>query len=220
MLEYWVEYQRWGWNALTLSFLATIFLSFFDGYGLWDQRRQIKQKKSVKSLGTIWFLNQMFVFAQFLVYGIYIKSFALAFHGLEFFLHLPIFLLVWKYHWKEKGTTRWEKFWLGTFVLTTVGIVLLPAWRDTLFSLMYISRLPAFLNKPWAIWKEKSPGVVSVKMVFIFFIGSLFWVVYAFKFETSFILKFMCTAIGAILLATLFLWTYFYYKEKRLKVKI
>ncbi len=217
-MEYWVEYQQWGWNALTLSFLATVLLSIFDGYGLWDQRRKIKEEESVRSLGTIWFLNQMFVFAQFLLYGIYIRSFALAFHGLEFFLHLPILLYIWKYHWKEKGTTAWEKFWLGTFVLTTAGIIALPEWRTELFSVMYLSRLPAFMNKPWAIWKEKSPGVVSIKMVLIFLAGSVFWVIYAFKFGRSFILKFMCTAIGLILFATLLLWLYFSYKEKEARI--
>jgi len=40
-IEHTIEWQSWGWNAVTVSFLATVAFTVFQSWGLWQQHATI-----------------------------------------------------------------------------------------------------------------------------------------------------------------------------------
>ena len=64
-----MELENLGFNALTISFFATIFFSLLAAWGLIDQDRKIWSKKSGQSLSSIWFIWASFFFLSNIIYG-------------------------------------------------------------------------------------------------------------------------------------------------------
>lgn len=70
LLQHTVEYQNWGANIGTFSFLATIFFTLLQGWSLFAQNTTIRRKRSGESLSTTFFIYTGCYFFMFLVYGI------------------------------------------------------------------------------------------------------------------------------------------------------
>lgn len=72
-----MELQNFGWNALTASFIGTLFFSFWTAWGLYDQNKKIWNNDSGEAVSKIWFICAAGFFCSAVVYGISIKSLAL-----------------------------------------------------------------------------------------------------------------------------------------------
>jgi len=63
----------------------------------------------------------------------------------------------------------------------------------------------AFASQPWEMWREKSRGVVEIKMLATFLLSLGFWITYGFAIE-ALPLMIINPLLLVILSITIFLW--------------
>lgn len=174
-----MELNNMGWNALTISFFGTVLFTLIEVWGVWDQKKEIWQKKSGVSIPVNLFIFNLFIFAVIFAYGISINSIALMFSGIVMFpIHIPILIGLYKF----KGFSNQEKIFFWVMLLIFLVDILLPYKAFFFFSLSLIC-IGMVALQPYEIWKEKSSGVVSIKMIWSYWIGTTFWVMYGFSFN-------------------------------------
>lgn len=173
-----VEWQGWGYNALTISFIATAVFTVLEGWGFLMQNRSIWRNKSGESISVSLFIYFGCLFITVIAYGYCIKSIAAILNGMLGFLHLPILFGLWKY----KGYTKLETGCLCVFPVMIPAMIFLP-WKDLLMiSLLFGSIIPLAMQL-YEMWRAKSAGVVDARFIGILIISTAFWVVYAFAIE-------------------------------------
>jgi uncharacterized protein with PQ loop repeat len=170
-----VEWQGWGYNALTISFIGTAFFTILEGWGFCMQNRSIWQNKSGESISVSLFIYFGCLFITVIVYGYYIKSIAAIFNGMLGFLHLPILFGLWKY----KGYTKLEKGALYLFPLMIPAMIFLLE-KDLLMISLLLGTIVPLLMQLYEMWRAKSAGVLNASFIGILIISTAFWVVYAF----------------------------------------
>lgn len=209
----WVEFQNWGWNTLTISFIATVVVTLVETWGIYQQAKTIwknpeKRGESV-STGLFTYLTAMFTVSA--IYGAYKNTLAMLFTGIILgALHIPIIVGLWKF----KGFAQWEKLLgllsigvvIGAFFTTDLDIYLLTINVGTAFFL---------LLQPYEIWKNKNSGVVEIRLLLVYLIGTFFWVIYSFAVD-KWVLKILNLNAFAILILTTVLW--FKYRQKPNKI--
>ena len=170
-----VEWQGWGYNALTISFIATAVFTVLEGWGFWMQNRSIWRNKSGESISVSLFIYFGCLFIAVIAYGYYIRSIAAIFNGMLGFMHLPILFGLWKY----KGFTKLEKGALYVFPLMIPAMIFFP-WKDLLMiSLLFGTIIPLAMQL-YEMWRAKSAGVINARFIGILIISTAFWVIYAF----------------------------------------
>src|SRR3989344_8841053 len=97
-----LEIQNWGYNLLTLSFIATVFFTVLQAWGLWKQNRKIRRERSGTSVSVISFGYFGSYFFALLAYGVHLKSIAIVFNGLLGCLYIATLVEVWK----DRKSTR------------------------------------------------------------------------------------------------------------------
>ncbi len=170
-----VEWQGWGYNALTISFIATAVFTVLEGWGFWMQNRSIWRNKSGESISASLFIYFGCLFITVIAYGYYIKSIAAIFNGMLGFLHLPILFGLWKY----KGFTKLETGALYVFPLMIPAMIFLP-WKDLLMISLLLGTIVPLLMQLYEMWRAKSAGVINARFIGILIISTAFWVIYAF----------------------------------------
>jgi len=173
-----VEWQGWGYNALTFSFIATAVFTVLEGWGFWMQSLSIWRNKSGESISVSLFIYFGCLFITVIVYGYYIKSIAAIFNGILGFLHLPILFGLWKY----KGFTKLEKGALYICPLMIPAMIFLP-WKDLLMISLLLGTIVPLVMQLHEMWRAKSAGVVDARFIGILIISTAFWVVYAFAIQ-------------------------------------
>ena len=212
-----VEWQGWGYNALTISFIATAVFTVLEGWGFWIQNRSIWQNKSGESISGSLFIYFGCLFVTVIAYGYYIKSIAAIFNGMLGFMHLPILFGLWKY----KGFTKLEKGALYVFPLMIPAMIVLP-WKDLLMiSLLFGTIIPLAMQL-YEMWREKSAGVINARFIGILIISTAFWVIYAFAIE-NWVMKVIYPVTLVILILILVLRFHYaypsWYREKNAALK-
>ncbi len=201
--SYWVEIQGWDWNALTISFVATVFFTGFESFGVYKQARKIQRDKSVEAISGVFFLYNVVFFSVMTVYGVYERSLALTIHAAAIIMHLPILWQLWKYRWRVEGISFKETSVILFGVFGLVNMVLMVE-RQILFMEFYVVRFVSIGDQPYEIWK-KGRGVVDIKMLCIFAISAVFWIVYAFAVE-DWVLQIAATTIFLIMMTSIVIW--------------
>ncbi|OHA10443.1 MAG: hypothetical protein A3H69_05415 [Candidatus Sungbacteria bacterium RIFCSPLOWO2_02_FULL_47_9] len=195
-----VEYKGWGLNLLTVSFLATVFFNVLEAMSCMKQAGAIAAQKSRMSVSA----NMMAYFAVFHavigVYGVYANSLvAICSGGLTFF-YLPI-LRAMK---NIGGFTRAEKRTMFIFSLLLPAVIFLP-WKTQISAVTFVGASFAFSQLPWQIWKEKSRGVVQMKLVLVYTASTMFWLFYAYT-GGDMLFKTLTPVNLALCFATIVLW--------------
>ena len=170
-----VEWQGWGYNALTISFIATAVFTILEGWGFWMQNLSIWRNKSGKSISVSLFIYFGCLFITVIAYGYYIKSIAAIFNGMLGFLHLPILFGLWKY----KGFTKLETGASCVFPLMGPAMIFLP-WKDLMMISLLFGTIVPLLMQLYEMWRAKSAGVINARFIGILIISTAFWVIYAF----------------------------------------
>jgi uncharacterized protein with PQ loop repeat len=170
-----VEWQGWGYNALTISFIATAVFTVLEGWGFWMQNRSIWRNKSGESISVSLFIYFGCLFITVIVYGYYIKSIAAIFNGMLGFMHLPILFGLLKY----KGFTKLEKGVSCVFPVMIPAMIFLP-WKDLLMISLMFGTIVPLLMQLYEMWRAKSAGVINARFIGILIISTAFWVIYAF----------------------------------------
>jgi len=173
-----VEWQGWGYNALTISFIATAVFTVLEGWGFLMQNRSIWRNKSGESISVSLFIYFGCLFMTVILYGYYIRSMAAIFNGMLGFLHLPILFGLWKY----KGFTKLEKAASCLFPLMIPAMIFLP-WKDLLMISLLFGTIIPLVMQLYEMWRAKSAGVLNARFVAILIISTAFWVVYAFAIQ-------------------------------------
>jgi len=197
-----VEYQNWGYNALTFSAIGTFLFTFLQMWSFGEQSKLIWTNRSGESVSVKMFSYWFFYWMAFSVYGIAGKSIAIAFNGLMFLATAPILLGLYKF----KGFTFWEKGSFCVFSLIPVLMFYCPkAQKPTLLLILLMGVLFSIALQPYEIWQTKSAGSVEPKLLAVFALTSVFWFVYGIVIKDIPLIVFNPLAIVVILI-TLGLW--------------
>ena len=202
-----IEFDNFGWNVLTLSFFATIVFSLLGVFYLWRQFTEIWSNKSGKSVSVTWICYFLFGYIATLFYGVHKDSLALVISAA---LRIPISALVLFGLWKFKGFKKIDQgIFFGSIVLMIAMIFSSEkVWFYLFFSFGSVISLA---TQPIEIWKNKSSGVVVIKVFVIYAISCLFWIPYAF-ITRNWALEFIVFSFFVISIATIILW--FRYREE------
>ena len=196
-----MELSQFGWNALTIGFLGTVLFTFVEAWGVWQQKRAIWENQSGESVSVIWFSYFAALMAVMLIYGITIKSITLILNGLLLaILHVPILVGLWRF----KGYTRTEKAMTACFLAAIAAMAIVP-FKDWFFLLFTAGNVLFSLGQPYEIWKNKNSGVVEIKLLAVYLVSSLFWLIYAYAIG-DWVLQILSPAYSVILTLTVLVW--------------
>lgn len=173
MLERTVEWQHWGWNALTVSFVATIVFTAFQAWGLWQQDRTIRRRRSGEAVAVLPFAYIGCVFFAVMCYGIAIDSIALMGNGVLGILQARVVIGLVQF----KPIARAERIAMACFPAMIVAMIALP-WRGTVALVIMMASLVPMLQQPYEIWRRRTAGAVDIRYVAIFLVASTFWMIY------------------------------------------
>jgi len=174
-MEKFVEFQNWGFNALIISFFMTIIFSIFQGYGFVVQSRKIFKEESVESISLVMFFYLFFYLMAFAVYGLEEKSLAIIFKGLIFIFVAPIIVGIFKF--KDKITLK--DICLFILTMTVVPAMIILKNKDGLLLFLLTIGLVAIFFQLITIVKNKSTGVLEIKLIYICLTTNIFWLIYA-----------------------------------------
>ncbi|MCK5510115.1 hypothetical protein KAI65_01040 [Candidatus Parcubacteria bacterium] len=204
-----VEYKNFGWNFFTLSFFMVFFSLIAEAVGFLEQIKTIKIKNSHKALSLSMYLYFIFLFLSSLVYGAKIYSVLLMLNGLLFvFCSKIAYELI-----KRKGINK-KEFLLFIFCFIAILLMIILPIKEIVFSVFMLGSIFALLLQVFEIFKEKSPGVVEIKLISIYFLTTLFFVWYAKITKDDLLILATVLTLFSLSIIILF-WLYFYLKEKR-----
>jgi uncharacterized protein with PQ loop repeat len=187
-----VEYKNFGFNALTISAIATIIFSLLQGYGIWKQSQEIWRKESGEAIAATFFFYNFFFFVIFLIYGLEEKSLAITLNGALSFFYLPILLGLKKF----KGFTRGEIISAILMLPIIPAIIICPEKNLVLFVFSSISVI-VIVKQFKEIMKDRDLGALSTKYIWMFLVTSIFWFIY-YVTTKKWLLEIPC-AIGTLL---------------------
>jgi hypothetical protein len=150
-----IEFERFGWNWLTLSFISLFIVTSWQYRGYTLQASRIWKMKSVQSLSIIMATSLFFVMAAILWYGIVTRSFTLVYTGGLCVPSLFIMLGAWKFGRPNGKDILCLAFCTGGLMLYSFPIN--PAWILMGYSLGSVLPLTAQLFK---LYKVKARGVL------------------------------------------------------------
>lgn len=200
-LESTLEWQNWGWNALIIGSLGTIIFTFIEGWGLWKQNESIWSSRSGESVSISWFSFIAFFCFAFFVYGLYIRSIAVILNGATLgILHIPILWGLWKF----------KRFSFQEKSIFVISFLMLPAMiffpgKDEVYLAIAVGTLFAALAQPWEILHNKSAGVVDIRLIIVYLLSTVFWVIYSFSVD-RYAMKITTSVALVILTLTFILW--------------
>jgi len=169
-----VEFQDFGWNAVTICFFGTIFFMLLQVWGTFAQAKTIWQKKSGLSVSVPLFAYSIGSFFISFLYGISIKSLALILVcGTLCLMHLPIMAGLVKY----KEFKNWEKLFIVALILVVVICSLIP-YKDYVYLTFNIGTIAMLCFQPWEIWRNKDAGSVEPRLNATYFLSTLFLLIY------------------------------------------
>jgi uncharacterized protein with PQ loop repeat len=168
-----IEYQNWGWNIITLSFIGTVIFSIIEGWGIWQQRNTINEKNSSQSLPMMANAYYCIFFICFLIYGIQMKSLAMIINGLLAIPFIAMYISALKTPDNE-GVRKWH---LSFLVL--IPLVLFSTYSKEIFGTMILVACLIGTQTPIEILRNKDSGSVEPKFLWSLTISVGFWTIYA-----------------------------------------
>jgi len=168
-----IEFEQWGWNAVSMSFIGTIIFGLIFGWGLYQQILTIKKSNSGKSIPMVMSVYFAFHFFAFSVYGFRIHSLAMMLNGTFGFLWLGIYVCASR-KVDSDGRTNLEYL----FALMPFIMALVPN-PSVFLSIMLVTASFFLLDSPVEILRKKSAGSVEPKLLFCFMTSAVFWLIYS-----------------------------------------
>lgn len=181
------EYRQWGYNPATIGAIGTAILTLFQGYGLMKQNQVIWSSKSGESVSVVFFGYFFFYLAAFTIYGLQHKSVAIILNGFLLIPTVPIMVGLWKF----KKFTAAEKAWLWFFASIPFAMYFLK-WKDAML-LGFLFGIGIFMARQlYEFWAAPGMGELDMKMICIFFVTCLFWIVYSWATNKMPLIIFNC----------------------------
>ena len=209
-----VEYQGWGWNALTVGTIGALILLIVESWGMVKQIQKMWADQSAGVLSVHWFGYIAGFMLACVPYGVTIKSGTIVLAASTLFvLHVPVLWGIYTF----RGYTRNEALGLIAYALMLPVMIWLP-WINTLYLAFSIGTVWAVATQPWEMWRKQSRGEVEIRLVLALLISVTFWSIYAFAVN-ALALMIMNPLLGVLLVITLVLWLR-YPKEARVASQV
>lgn len=196
------EFQNWGLNSPTIGSLGIIVFTLIEGWGLKKQNENIWENTSGESVSVTFFSFVMFFMFTFFIYGIYANSLSITINGLVLgILHVPIVAGLWKF----KGFSKAEKICAAASAMMIPTMIFLP-WKDAIYLVLAFTTLLAASTQPWEIWRNNKAGELSIQLLIVYLMSTIFWMVYAFS-TRQLALEITTSATLVIIVITIILWS-------------
>ncbi|MFA6042821.1 MAG: hypothetical protein WCV85_00915 [Patescibacteria group bacterium] len=190
-----------GWNAATVGFIGLLSCTVIEVWGLLLQAKTIWRNQSVQSL-SVYMLGYQFIFLIIgLVYGFAIADIGVTINS--FLLALCMAIILWGVQ-LFRGFSVGEILYLAGLIVILVGVTLLPQ-KDISFFVCSIGSILTFFAQPYKIWRCKDAGVVEVKLLWVLFISTVFWTLYAYGTD-NWVLKITSPSFLVVLGLTIGIW--------------
>ena len=199
-----VEFQDFGWNVTTVSFLATLFFTILSVWGLKDQSKKICETRSGESVSNLWYIGLAGLFTASLIYGWSIQSLAVMCSGGFRLPHIIVILLA-LIQFKGFSYFDWTLFYC---LFIGIIIMAITPYKEIMFSVISIGVVLPTAHQAWEIWRNRTSGSVSIKIIMIMILSSMFWVLYGWAINDMPV--FIVSLLGMIIfIATAVLWFHF-----------
>lgn len=175
MSDLFIEFGKWGWNAITIGFIGTIVFTVFQGWGLIEQLRTIKVKRSGKSIPVLFYASFVGVYLSFGLYGCKLHSLAMILNGFLGFLYLRVYFAAVKFD----DSDGW-RIWHGIFLLL-IPLMFFSSYPKTLMALILLGACGMLIQSPYEIFQKKSAGAVEPRYLATFAASASFWIIYTFS---------------------------------------
>ena len=170
------EYQGWGWNLVSFSFLATVAFTFFLQLpGLTNQSRTIWLNHSAKGVEMLTFIAFFTYFIVFFVYAVSIHSGAGVVNVLA--LIVPqLFILAGIARFKQMRTIDKLAALVGAVIF--VLALVLPQ-KEIFFSIVSVGVFVGLLLQPLEMIRTKTSENIALSFPANFTIVTAVWTIYA-----------------------------------------
>ena len=196
-----MEFAAFGLNILTFAFAGTVVFNFVQVYGYLKQASAVRRARSGRSVGTYWFVYLTAMYLVIAVYGFSTASLALIINGfINGVFLLPLIYYLWKFdNW---GLSKHLALVLaGALVFVSVVV----PYKAEMFLLLSVGSFVFSLNQPWEIWKNRDAGVVEIRLIGIYIVSTLFWIIYGYAAK-DWVLKIVSPAFLSVLVLVAVLW--------------
>lgn len=171
-----VEYQAWGWNAITVSSIIAIALTGLQyKWGVWKQYQTIRDTGSIEAISAVWHGYFTILLITIGIYGWRHNSIAMVLNSVLATGHFLVFRAVLK---RQEISGR-EKMILILATCIPIAMLLLP-WTEAILLIANVVSIGSLALQAWTIWKKKNAGAVETDLIFIYLVAIVFWVVYSY----------------------------------------
>lgn len=180
MLQEWirhsVEWNNWGMNVLTVSFMGTVFFTFLEIWGLVKQDRTIRDARSGEGVSVSMISYFGCTFIAFGYFGFTVHSIASVFNGvILFFFYLKVLLTL-----KEFKVFSTEDKWRIALFASFALLEFLTSKKELVMTSMMVGAAYPLWLQVKEIWVKRSVGQLDIRYISVMLISTLFWTVYAF----------------------------------------
>ena len=172
-----VEVQRWGWNLITFSCLATICVTILQGSMTLQQGLKILRMRHAQSVSVAFFGFRLWTFASIFIYAFYAKSLALLVNGFVQTL-VQAYVMAQLIRFK-RDASRFD--W--SITVWSVGLVpltfLTNGHPSFIAAIAVISLFPIVLQNKELLLTRRT-GSLSGPLILALNASSFFWTVYGF----------------------------------------
>lgn len=208
IIEQTVEYQGWGYNALTVGTIGALTFLILEAWGMYKQIRKIWEDRSASVLSVHWFGYGMSFMLACIPYGIAFRSATIVIAvTVLFILHLPILWGIYVF----RGFKKHEVIGLCLYSLMLPAMIWLP-WMDIVYLTFSMGLIWSFATQPWEMWRAKEVGEVEIRLLIALLLSMVFWATYAFAIE-ALALMILNPLLFVILTITIVLWVKYRRKE-------
>ncbi len=173
-LENTIEYQMWGMNAVTIGFMGTCILTVVECAFAWPQIRRIWREESADALAPVMFIYSAGANLSSFIYGLSIGSLALIVGGMLVLTFIPIVYGIAKF-----SGLRPQHWVLITLIIAALTLMAATDYKAQFFLFGSTGAVASILSQPWKMFRLKRVGVLQIPLVWVYAIGTSFWLVYA-----------------------------------------
>lgn len=169
-----VEFQNFGFNAITISFIATLAITILQIIAAIKQNKRIRINRSGENWTLTLFAYLSFYFLSFIFYGISRNSLALFLSGIPGFFYIPILVNIWIY----KENSKFDRI-SSILLFFTVPFIAISQYKGMAILFVFGLGATSMLIQTYKMIKEKDYKDVEPMFLVSFFVSSLFWFIYS-----------------------------------------
>ncbi len=172
-----IELDNFGYNLITLSFLGTLFFSFWSAWAASCQNRLIWRNRSGKAVSSTAIFYYLCLQIAVSIYGWNIHSLAILVGGLA---RMPFLVMIIIGLSKFKGFNKKEKAMFTFSLSLLVGMILLSG-KDKVFMVFAFGSILAYIFQVLELWMSDTSGVIDIRVAVVALCSSTFWMIYGFS---------------------------------------